>query len=67
MGRREFLVMARSVTAKTIDAGVPPHALARLIAEVERLDGEIRRLDATDEQEAGHGVVEDGEFNVAAI
>lgn len=66
LGRREFLTMARSKVAQTIDEGVPAHALGRLIAEVDRLDGEIRRLDAADEQEVGD-VVEDDEFDVRAI
>lgn len=66
--RREFLVKARKTVAETIDGGVPAHALGRLIAEMDRLDTEIRRLDAADEQEAIRaGSVEDGEFDSAAI
>src|SRR5450756_1938538 len=44
--RREFLVMARRKIATEIDAGVPSHALGRLIAEMDRLDTEVRRMDA---------------------
>ena len=66
--RREFLVKARRTIAKTIDDGVPAHALGRLIGEMDRLDSEIRRLDSVDEQEAaGHAEVEDGEFDSAAV
>lgn len=56
MDRRSFLVRARLEIANTIDAGVPPHALGRLITDMERLDVEIRRLDAQEEQEAGQRV-----------
>jgi hypothetical protein len=67
--RREFLVMARRRIAEEIDGGsVPAHALGRLIAELERLDTEVRRLDTADAQEAGRrGPVEDGAFDAAAI
>ena len=66
--RREFLVSARLQITSAIDGGVPPHALGRLIAEADRLDAEIRRLDALQAEEVG-GVssVEDGEFKAAAI
>lgn len=50
--RRDLLVRGRLEIASAIDAGVPAHALARLIAEMDRLDTEIRRMDAADEQEA---------------
>lgn len=50
--RRELLVRARLEIASAVDAGVPAHALGRLIAEMDRLDTEIRRMDAADEQEA---------------
>lgn len=51
--RREFLVMSRHRIAAEIDGGtVPAHALARLIAEMDRIDLEIRRMDAADAQEA---------------
>ncbi len=51
--RREFLTMARWKIASEIDkGGVPSHALGRLIAEMDRLDGEVRLLDTRDEQEA---------------
>lgn len=52
MDRRAFLVAARKKIASEIDAGVPSHALGRLIAEMDRLDTEVRRIDAADEQEA---------------
>lgn len=66
--RREFLVMARRKIATEIDAGVPSHALGRLIAEMDRLDGEVRRLDASNEREAGRSAeVSDGTFDAAAI
>ena len=42
--RLEFLVMSRETIAKTIDAGVPAHALARLINEMNGIDADIRRL-----------------------
>ena len=66
--RREFLVKARATIARTIDEGVPAHALGRLIAERDRLDSEIRRMDVADEQEAArHVEVSDGEFDASAV
>lgn len=66
--RREFLVMARRRIATEIDSGVPSHALGRLIAEMDRLDGEVRRLDATEAQEAeARAPVTDARFDAAAI
>ncbi|PPI08223.1 hypothetical protein C5C63_04520 [Rathayibacter sp. AY1B8] len=51
LDRRAFLVRARKQIADVIDEGVPPHALARLIAEMDRLDVEVRRMDASAKQE----------------
>jgi hypothetical protein len=68
--RREFLVMARKKIASEIDAGVPSHALGRLIAEMDRLDVEIRRMDAAERQEMerrGSSERERRSFNSAAI
>ena len=50
--RLDFLMKARETIAREIDAGVPPHALARLVAEADRLDSEVRLIQAADEQEA---------------
>lgn len=67
-GRRDFLVMARKTIATQIEDGVPAHALGRLIAEMDRLDTEIRKLDALDQQEASRGVVRGDEaFDASAI
>lgn len=52
--RRELLSKARETIATTIDAGVPAHALARLLSEMNAIDSEIRRIDAADEQERQH-------------
>ena len=66
--RREFLVMARRKIATEIDAGVPSHALGRLIAEMDRLDTEVRRMDAADEREAARGgPVSDEAFDASAV
>lgn len=66
--RRELLVKSRLQIAQTLDDGVPAHALARLIAEMDRIDAEIRRLDLADSQEAARaGVVTDEEFDAQAI
>jgi hypothetical protein len=51
LDRRAFLVRARKQIADVIDEGVPAHALARLIAEMDRLDVEVRRMDAAAKQE----------------
>ena len=51
LDRRSFLVRARQQIADEIDKGVPSHALARLIAEMDRLDIEVRRMDAAAQQE----------------
>ena len=66
--RREFLAMARRKIAAEIDAGVPSHALGRLIAEMDRLDTEVRRMDAVDEREAERGgQVLDEAFDASAV
>ncbi len=69
LDRRSFLVRARLQIAETIDAGVPAHALGRLIAEAERLDVEVRRIDVQNEQEEAQrrGSGERRSFNSAAI
>jgi len=69
MGRRTFLVAARKKIASEIDTGVPSHALGRLIAEMDRLDTEVRRIDAADEQEAQRGDSNRGRrsFDASAI
>ncbi len=51
--RRSLLVLSRAKVAAALDAGVPAHSLVRMLAELERLDSEIRRIDAVDKQEAG--------------
>lgn len=68
LDRRALLVRSRLEIAKVVDAGVPAHALGRLISELNALDAEIRRLDAVALEEAS-GVVrtEDGSFDAAAI
>ncbi len=69
-GRREFLMMAREKIASEIDAGVPPHALGRLIGEMDRLDIEVRRIDAAEKQEADRRVEQSSQrrsFNASAI
>lgn len=68
LDRRALLVRSRLEIAKVIDAGVPAHALGRLISEMNALDAEIRRLDAISAEEAS-GVVsaEDGSFHAEAI
>ena len=65
--RREFLVRSRLQIATVIDAGVPAHALGRLIAEMDRIDGEVRRLDVLDEKEFRRAAVTDEAFNAAAL
>jgi len=69
LDRRSFLVRARLQIAETIDAGVPAHALGRLIAEAERLDVEVRRIDAQNDQEEAQkrGSGERRSFDAAAI
>lgn len=51
LGRRDLLVASRRHIAKTIEAGVPAHALARLMTEFQRIDFEIRSIDGTDDEE----------------
>lgn len=63
--RRELLVMARRKIATEVDLGVPAHTLGRLIAELDRLDGEIRQLDVRDRGDAAEVV--DVPFNASAI
>lgn len=65
--RREFLVRSRLQIATVIDAGVPAHALGRLIAEMDRIDTEIRRLDAVKDQESERDAVTDEAFDAEAI
>jgi len=67
--RREFLVMALRTIAAEIDSGVvPSHALGRLIAEMDRLDTEVRRMDIVDEREAERGgQVSDEAFDASAV
>lgn len=70
LDRRSFLVRARLEIAATIDGGVPPHALGRLITDMERIDSEIRKIDAADEQEAQQNADRNQgrrSFNSAAI
>lgn len=65
--RREFLARSRVQIAEVIDNGVPAHALARLITELDRIDSEIRRMDSQDASEGEDAEVEDGEFDAAAV
>ena len=67
MSRMDLLVRARLELAKTIDGGVPPHALGRLITDMERLDAEIRRLAVLDGEGGGVAQATDGTFDAAAI
>ncbi len=55
MDRLGFLVALRKKIAATVDDGVPPHALARLSAEMTTLDAEIRQLVAAQDEESGPG------------
>lgn len=48
LGRRAVLARARLELARVIDAGVPPHALARLVSELTEIDSQIRALDGED-------------------
>jgi hypothetical protein len=65
--RRSLLVRSRLEIARTIDAGVPAHALARLISELGRVDSEIRRLDGAAEQEVDGDSFGDETFDASAI
>lgn len=68
MDRRAFLVRSRLEIAKVIDAGVPAHALGRLISDMRDLDAEVRRLDAVALEEASDvSTAEDGAFIAEAI
>ncbi|WP_181440348.1 hypothetical protein [Curtobacterium sp. MCLR17_042] len=64
--RRQVLEALRRRIAEEIDSGtVASHALARLIAELSRIDAELRTPivdDVNDEED-----VEDGEFDYSAI
>lgn len=65
LSRKEFLATARRRIAEEIDKGVPAHALGRLIAEMDRLDIEIRRNAAIDDDEVIS--VEDEPFDINDI
>lgn len=52
LSRRDLLAVSRRHVAETIEAGVPAHTLARLIAELSKIDSEIRFIDATSEDES---------------
>jgi hypothetical protein len=66
--RRSLLVRSRLEIAQTIDAGVPAHALARLISELDRIDSDIRRLDARQREEvADGGTADDEAFDASAL
>lgn len=68
LDRRALLVRSRLEIAKVIDAGVPAHALGRLISEMNTLDSEVRRLDAIALEEASDvSTAEDGAFSAEAI
>lgn len=68
MDRRAFLVRSRLEIAKVIDAGVPAHALGRLISDMRDLDSEVRRLDAIALEESSDvSTAEDGAFIAEAI
>jgi len=63
--RRELMVALRNRCARELDVGVPAHTLARLVAEIDRLDGEIRKIDDAAEIEVEE--VPDGVFDYSAI
>lgn len=67
--RRAWLVTQRKIIADQVDAGVPAHALARLLGTANEIDAEIRRLDAADEEEAQRagGSSERRSFNASAL
>lgn len=50
--RLTWLRKQRLLIAKQLDAGVPAHALGRLLSTANEIDAEIRRLEAADEEEA---------------
>lgn len=51
LSRRDLLAVSRRHIAKTIEGGVPPHTLARLITELTRIDSEIRFIDSAESDE----------------
>lgn len=51
LSRRDLLAVSRRHIAKTIESGVPPHTLARLITELTRIDSEIRFIDSAEGDE----------------
>ena len=63
-GRRELLLAARDRLAEEIDKGVPAHALRNLVAELTRIDMELRGEPGED-----NGVVipEDAPFDPGSI
>lgn len=67
LDRRAFLVKSRQTIAKTIDDGVPAHALARLISEMNTIDAEIRRLDETPDAPSSAGAREPRSFDASAL
>ena len=68
LDRRSLLVRSRLQIAQVVDAGVPAHALGRLIAEMNDLDAEIRRLDAAELEESRDAAhVPDEAFDAEAI
>ncbi|GAA1959948.1 hypothetical protein [Microbacterium aquimaris] len=64
-GRRELLVAARLRIAQVIDDGAPAHALARLVTELDRLDGQIRVIDEEDTDWIAH--VQDEPFDPSSL
>lgn len=63
-GRKQLLEAARDRIAEEIDGGVPPHALRNLIAELSRIDTELRREGDGDTDPDIPG---DGPFNAKDI
>ncbi len=69
LDRLSFLRRCREDLARAIDAGVPAHALARLMSEADRVDRDIRVLEAQNEAEsagASSPVISD-HFDASAI
>lgn len=58
-GRKELLEAARDRIAEEIDKGVPAHALRNLVAELTRIDRELRG-EVVDED---HPIPEDQPFD----
>ena len=63
-GRAELLEAARDRLAEEIDKGVPAHALRNLIAELTRIDNELR-VDGRGEEKPM--IPEDGPFDPSMI